>query len=176
MTRSAKVVLGRNDEAITVYDDMVDRFGSATELPLRKYAIEAKSAEEAALSKPKVATAASVRPLEQPLSEQLSDAQALFKEGVRLGELGCNAEAISVYDNLLARFSGATEWPLREQVAEALHNKGSALGKLGCREEAIIVYDELLNLLDGNVPLRKLRVARRLIINAKSERDRLHNS
>jgi tetratricopeptide (TPR) repeat protein len=46
-------------------------------------------------------------------------ARGLGNKGVTLGALDRSAEAIAVYDDLLARFGTATELPLREQVAKA---------------------------------------------------------
>jgi hypothetical protein len=54
---------------------------------------------------------------ELPLREQV--ANALVNKGSGLGALDRSAEAIAVYDDLLARFDTATELPLREQVAKA---------------------------------------------------------
>jgi TIR domain len=45
---------------------------------------------------------------------------------------------------LLARFGGATELPLREQVAQGMVNKGITLGSLGRSEDAIATYNGLL--------------------------------
>jgi hypothetical protein len=53
----------------------------------------------------------------QPALEEV--ANALVNKGITLGALDRSAEAIAVYDDLLARFSTATELPLREQVAKA---------------------------------------------------------
>ena len=47
-------------------------------------------------------------------------AHALFHKGVTLGAFDRSAEAIAVYDDLLARFGTATELPLREPVSKAL--------------------------------------------------------
>ena len=49
--------------------------------------------------------------------------------GVALGTLGRGADEIKVYEQVIARFGAAAEWPLREQVAKAL----VALGTLGQR-------------------------------------------
>jgi tetratricopeptide (TPR) repeat protein len=81
---------------------------------------------------------------EQSTLTTASDASTLFNKGVRLGTLGRSAEAIAVYDDLLARFGTATELPLREQVAHALRNKGVRLSALNRSAEAIAVYDDLL--------------------------------
>jgi hypothetical protein len=54
---------------------------------------------------------------ELPLHEQV--AKALVNKGTALGTLGRHERAITVYDDLLARFGTAAEPPLREQVARA---------------------------------------------------------
>jgi tetratricopeptide (TPR) repeat protein len=69
-------------------------------------------------------------------------ATALLNKGIALGTFGRSAEAIAVYDELLARFGTATQ--LREQLAKALVNKGNTLRKLNRNAEAIVAYDEVL--------------------------------
>jgi tetratricopeptide (TPR) repeat protein len=71
-------------------------------------------------------------------------AKALVNKGVRLGELNRKEEEIQVYDDVIKRFSGATEPALREQVANALFNKGVSLGQLNRNEEAIQIYDDVV--------------------------------
>jgi tetratricopeptide (TPR) repeat protein len=82
-------------------------------------------------------------------------ATALLNKGIALATFGRNADAIAVYDELLARFGTATG--TREQVAKALVNKGRILGKLNRSAEAIAVYDELLARFGTatELPLRK---------------------
>src|SRR5262249_45373717 len=55
---------------------------------------------------------------ELPLREQVTN--ALVNKGVGLGQLGRSEEAITVYDDVVARFGTATELPLRELVANAV--------------------------------------------------------
>ena len=50
--------------------------------------------------------------------------KALFNKGLALGALDRSAEAIAVYDDLVARFGTATELPLREQVAKDTRQQG----------------------------------------------------
>jgi tetratricopeptide (TPR) repeat protein len=111
--------LGRREEAIAAYDDLLARFGSATEPSIREHVAVARR-----------------------LRDALS--RALRSKGVELGELGRREEAIAAYDDLLACFGSATEPSIREDVARALCNKGVELGELGRREEAIASYDDLL--------------------------------
>ncbi|MGZ9110646.1 MAG: hypothetical protein ACXW3X_06055 [Rhodoplanes sp.] len=44
---------------------------------------------------------------------------ALVNKGVTLGTLSRSEEAIGVYDDVVARFGGATEPPLKEVVERA---------------------------------------------------------
>jgi len=53
-------------------------------------------------------------------------ALALVNEGVRLGQLGRNEEAIAVYDQVVTRFGDATEPALRDQVATALSHAAAS--------------------------------------------------
>jgi tetratricopeptide (TPR) repeat protein len=119
--------LGRNEEAIAAYDDLLARFGNATELPLLKQVAmglfnkgvtlftlghdeEAIAAYDDLLARFGSAT-------ELPLLEEV--AIALRNKGFALGTLGRNEEAIAAYDDLLARFGNTTELPLLEQAAAA---------------------------------------------------------
>ena len=157
---------GKHEAAIAVYDDLLARFGTATELPLREQVAKAlfnKGVRLGALGRSEDAIAVYDDLLasfgtatELPLRELV--AKALFNKGVTLGALGRSEDEIAVYDDLLARFGTAPELPLREQVAKALFNKGVTLGALGRSEEAIAVYDDLLARFGTatELPLREL--------------------
>jgi tetratricopeptide (TPR) repeat protein len=142
----------RSDEAIAVYDDVLARFNSATELPLREQvarALRSKAATLSALGRPEEEIAVYDDLLarfgsatELPLREQV--AIALRYKSITLSTLGRSDEAIALCDEVLARFGSATEPPLREQVAKALFYKGATLGTLGRSDEAIAVYDDVL--------------------------------
>jgi tetratricopeptide (TPR) repeat protein len=90
-------------------------------------------------------------------------ARAALDKAFKLASLNLNKEAIAVYDDLIARFSTASEFPIRECVAEALCNKGYMLIKLNLNEDAIIVFNDLLVRFGTatELPLRK-QVARAL--------------
>jgi tetratricopeptide (TPR) repeat protein len=165
--------LDRSEEAIAVYDDLLTRFGGATELPLRElvaYAIYNKGITLATTpGRPEEAIAVFDDLLarfkgatELPLRELV--AQTLYTKGSTLATLGGPEEAIVFCDELLALFGSATELPLRELVAQALVQKGSILATLSRREEAIAIYDGLLKRLEGatELPLREL-VAQALV-------------
>ncbi len=164
--------LNRSDEAISVYDEVVKRFGDATELLLREGAARAlfnKGARLGALNRSDEAISVYDEIVkrfgeapELTLREQV--VRALVNKGTRFGALKRNDEAISVYDEIVKRFGDATELPLREQVARALVNKGHNLGTLNRSDEAISVYDEVVKRF-GEAPELTLReqVARALV-------------
>jgi hypothetical protein len=52
------------------------------------------------------------------LREQI--AKALFNKGVTLGTLGRSDEAITVFDELIARFGAADDLPLQDIIAKAV--------------------------------------------------------
>ena len=141
--------LGRSDEAIAAYDDLVARFGAAPELPLREQVALAlfnkgwtlghlDRSEEAIATYDDVVARFGAAP-ELPLREQV--AKALFNKGERLGEIDRGEAELAIYDDVVARFGTAAELPLREVVITALVNKGIRLGQLNRREDAIAVYD-----------------------------------
>ena len=57
------------------------------------------------------------------VDKQIWQAVALYNEGLTLGRLGRNEEAIAVYDNVITFFGSAPESSLREMVTEALAAK-----------------------------------------------------
>ena len=144
--------LGRGEDEIAVYDEMVRRFGDADELPLREQvartlvnkgvALESLARGEDAIKVYDEVISLFGDAEERPLREQV--ARALVNNGFTLRNLGRGEEAIAVYDEVINRFGNAEELSLREQVARALVNKGITLGSLGRGEETIPVYDEVI--------------------------------
>ncbi len=96
-------------------------------------------------------------------------ALALNNKGVTLGQMGKNAEAIAVYDEVAQRYGDAPEAGLREQVASALNNKGVRLGQMGKNAEEIAVYDEVAQRY-GDAPEAGLREQVASALNGKSFR------
>ena len=145
------VLLGKGPAAI--YNDLVARFGSSTELPARELvaavliqkgaALGLLGQNEEAIAVYDLVLARFGSAAELPLREGV--ANALFNKGNVLRKIpGGAGEAIAVYDDVLARFDSSGELPLGELVAGALIGKGAALGLLGHDEEAIAVYDDVL--------------------------------
>jgi tetratricopeptide (TPR) repeat protein len=157
-------IVGRTQEALASYNELLHRFGPATQskkkqtggltLPdwlKRDRQVGAQAQEEAEVREPV--------------------AWALFNRGVILKSLGHAKEAVAVFDELLNRFSEVKEstldrltrpgWlsadspqdpnekELREQVSWALFNKAVALGTLGRTQDSLATYDDLLRRYAG---------------------------
>jgi tetratricopeptide (TPR) repeat protein len=144
--------LGRNEEAIAVYEDVVARFGTASEPALREPVAKAlvnkgvrlgqlSRGEEGIVVYEDVVARFGAAP-EPALREPV--AKALVNKGVTLGQLRRREEEIAVYEDVVARFGAAPEPALREEVATALVNKGITLGELGRRKEELAVYEDVV--------------------------------
>jgi tetratricopeptide (TPR) repeat protein len=155
--------LGRHEEAIAVYDEVIRHLENCTEVPLLQQlamALVNKGVALGNLDRSEEAIAVYdevIRHLENctevPLVQQL--AMALVNKGATLGILDSSEEAIAVYDEVIRHLENCTEVPLLEQLAKALVNKGATLGILDSSEEAIAVYDEVIRHLENctEVPL-----------------------
>ena len=164
--------LNRSEEALAAYDEVLRRFGEATELPLRERVARAlvnkghrlgnldRGDEELAVYGEVLRRFGEAT--EMSLCEQV--ARALVNKGYRLVSLNRNEEALAAYDKVLRCFGEASELPLREQVAKALVNKSIILGVLNRSEEELAVYDQALNRFGEatDEPLRE-QVARALV-------------
>ncbi len=144
--------MGRFEQAIPVYNELLDRFGEATEITLREQVAMAILNKGIALAKMgKLEEAILVYDDLLGCFEGATElflrelvAEAMVDKGAALGERGRSEEQIAVYDEVLVRFGQATELPLRQQVARAMVNKGVSLENMGKSEEEIAVYDEVL--------------------------------
>lgn len=97
-----------------------------------------------------------------PVSQTI--AMALYNKGVTLGHLKRSGEDIQAYEELLRRFSDATEIDTREHLAMALVNKAIALGRLNRSEEGLGVFDEVVRRFgDATEPKLHEPVARALV-------------
>jgi tetratricopeptide (TPR) repeat protein len=129
--------LGRSEEAVGVYDQVVTRFGQAPEPALRERVAKAlvnkgvrlgelgRSEEEIGVYD-QVVTRFGQAP-EPALREQV--AKALVNKAITLGELGRSEEEIGVYDQVVTRFGQAPEPALREQVATAISARSEIQGR-----------------------------------------------
>jgi tetratricopeptide (TPR) repeat protein len=146
--------LGHMQEAVAVFDDLLNRFSEVKETTLER------------LTRPGWLSSDSPQdPNKKELREQVS--WALFNKAVALGTLGRTRDSLATYDDLLRRYAGLrgavtgglvrpgwlkgtkkagpTDPDVREQVAWTLFNKGVTLGGLGRTQEAVTAYNELLS-------------------------------
>ena len=165
-------VLGRTEEAVATYDEVVRRFGASDEPALREQVARAlfnKGFRLGVLGRTEEAVATYdevVRRFgasdEPALREGV--ARALVNKGVDLGALGRTEEAVATYDEVVRRFGASDEPALRKQVARALVNKGVDLGALGRTEEAVATYDEVVRRFGASdEPALRKQVARALV-------------
>jgi len=144
--------LGRAEEAIAVYDELVSRAGGSRQLGLRENAVRAlfnKGARLARLHRLEEAIAVwddlVSRYADDP-EPSMSEAvgKAMVNKGIALAELDRQAEAIAVLDEVAARWGEERDPALRARAAKALLNKGSALIQLGQRQLALKAYTDLI--------------------------------
>jgi tetratricopeptide (TPR) repeat protein len=144
--------LGRSEEALGIYEDLVARYGEATEPAMREYvaiALFNKGVRLGDLDRPD-----DERGVYEEIVAHYGDAtepalraqaaKALVNKGIRLSVLDRPEQAVGVYEEVVARYGGAIEPALREQVAKALISMGITHGMLDRSEEAVRVYDEVI--------------------------------
>lgn len=144
--------LGRREEEIRVYDEVVKRFGKAKETPLLEQvamALVNKGVTLGQLGRRKEAIKVYDQVVkrfgkarETPLLEGV--ARALVNKGLTLGQLGRRKEAIRVCDEVVRRFGTAKETPLLVWVVNALFYKACALARLGQADKAFVALEQAL--------------------------------
>lgn len=144
--------LGRAEEAIAAYDELVRRSGASPGQGLRDSAVRAlfnKGASLIELERREEAIAVydelvgRFADAEDP-SVTVAIGKALINKGIALAELNRLAEAIAVLDEVASRWGDSPDPNLRERAARALLNKASALAHLRHREMALTTYEEIL--------------------------------
>jgi tetratricopeptide (TPR) repeat protein len=164
--------LNRNEDAITVYDLIVQRYSSDSSPVLREQVAKAlfnKAVRLGKLNRSEDAIAVYdliVQRYSPDTSNALREqvAKALINKILTLVQLDRSEDAIAVSDLIDQRFSSDTSPALREQVAKALLNKGVRLGKLNRIEDAIAVYDIIVQRYSSDTsPALNEQVAKALI-------------
>ncbi|NIN70761.1 MAG: tetratricopeptide repeat protein [Gemmatimonadetes bacterium] len=146
--------MGRADEAIAIYDELVGRTGGSRQLGLRENAVRAlfnKGASLAALHRHEEAVGVYDELIGTFSSEPgpgMSEAvgKAMVNKGIALAELDRLPEAVGVLDEVIKRWSESTDPVLRERVVKALLNKAAALLQMGQEAIALNVYETIENL------------------------------
>ena len=145
--------LGRTEEAIAAYDELVRRSGASPGQGLRDSAVRAlfnKGASLVELERREEAIAVydelvgRFADAEDP-SVTVTIGKALINKGIALAELNRLAEAIAVLDDVASRWGDSPDPNLRERAARALLNKASALAHLRHQEMALTTYEEILS-------------------------------
>jgi tetratricopeptide (TPR) repeat protein len=148
-------MLGRAEEALGLFEDVIARFGE--ERALRGQvatAMVSKGLRLGELGRGDEALAA----FDDAIT-RLGDAKqpalraqvvtVMINRGVALGELGRGDEALAAFDDAIARLGDAKQPALRAQVATAMINKGVALSELGREDEALAAFDDVITRLGG---------------------------
>ena len=150
--------------ALSIWDDIIIRFGHASEPATQKHAARAlvnKGYTFEQLGDPNAAIAtydSVVARFGENAGPEIQEpvARALVNKGVALRQMGDPNAAIVIYDSVVARYGESTGPEILEQVARALVNKGSALGQMGDPNAAMASYNDLVFRF-GNSAETKLR-------------------
>ncbi len=144
--------LGRSEEAIAVYDDLLRRYGGLSDPSSREHTARAlfnKGARLADLNRPADALTVYGQLLErfgQSTEPKITEAvaKAMVNRGIALGRLRRYDEAVVAFDDVLILWADERNPFLQERVALALLNKATALMKLGRPEGTLASYEELV--------------------------------
>jgi tetratricopeptide (TPR) repeat protein len=110
------------------------------------------------------------------IKKQYQESWQEIHRGYELSNAGNDEEAITIFDDAIARFQNRTELPLLEQLASALYNKGVTLGRLGRSHEEVGVYDEVISRFEHYTELSLLELIAKAFINKGITLDRLGRS
>lgn len=151
--------LGRFEEAIEVYDELLEKFQHSKEVGVQEQVKKSLVNKGDALGKlnrleEKIAVFSEVFNRfkdNKDHSTQELVARVLLDKGINLGQLNRPEEELAAYEEVFERFKDSKESVIVEQVAKALYNKGRLLGELKPLEEAeaIVVYEEMFERFKG---------------------------
>ena len=142
---------GRREEALTAYDEVVERFGTSEDPEPQVSVASAlvnKGATLGQLNRSQEAIGLCDEVVKRFGSSDREELQvpvalALVNKGATLGQLNRSQEAIGLCDEVVKRFGNSHSEELLQQVASALVNKGATLGQLNRSEAAIALCDEV---------------------------------
>ena len=188
--------LGRTQEALRTYNELLSRFGESREPDVREQVsrallntgvLEATLQEQVARAPARQGTTLgtlgsaqdpsgffdqAVMPVQHATTKErpADSVSVLMGRGVALGN---TEEAIAVYDELIARFGSATEVQVRKYVAEAMVNQGEVLESLGGKQQAMEVYEAIIRSFgEAREPALREQVGRALLKRRRWERYR----
>jgi tetratricopeptide (TPR) repeat protein len=164
--------LHRNQEALAIYDGLIDRFIDNPTPSIRVQVAKALFSKGAILNSLNRYDDA-IRAYDELLKHFDEDADKTIRENLAKGMfnkayslvvLNRHKEGVKAYGDLLKRFADSTEPALREQVAKSLLNRALALSTLEMSEEEMADYDDLLRrFADAPEPALRERVARGML-------------
>ena len=142
-------MLKKNQDAIKIYDDLIERFKDS-----KHDRIIARALCNKGISFSELREYDKVINVSDELVNRFKDSvdiiimgevsKSLYNKATALEKLKKDEEAIIIFDELLERFKDSKENQIAENVANALYAKGLILGKLKKDEEAITIFDEFL--------------------------------
>ncbi|MEA2372676.1 MAG: hypothetical protein QOH12_3070 [Solirubrobacteraceae bacterium] len=145
--------LGRTDEGLAVYDELVEAWGADRALHVRVKLADALAFKGHLVFRGPDGGERAIAVFDElverfggagELELREKVASALAWKAMALQRIGRRAEADDVYDELVAGFGDAVEPALSSQVAFALEHKASNLIRLNRNDEALETCDELL--------------------------------
>ena len=140
------------EQALSVYDQLIQRFGSSQTPELQEQVAKALFNKGIALKQLEGPEQA-LKVYDQLIQHfennstpaiQAQVAKALLNKGVTLGRLEDPEQELKIYDQLIQRFASSEAPELQEPVANALFNKGNTLRQLEGPEQALKVYEQLI--------------------------------
>lgn len=155
--------LGRPDEAVAAFDDIVARYGDEPDLRRQVCLALVEKAVQLDCVEDEIAVYDEIDARfgdELELREEV--VRALVDRSFALADLERVEEEIAGYDEVVARFGDAPEPAVRVQVVRALVTKGAQLGNSDRAEASVAVYDELVARY-GDDPAVGVDVARALV-------------
>jgi len=159
------------EEAIALFDDIIQRFGDDQSPDVREVVAKAlgnKSyilAEQRKFEKAFVGYDEALRRLGDDDSPSAREfiARVLYNKCYILEQQSKDEEAITLFDNIIQRFGDDQSPDVREVAASALLHKGYNFRRQGKVEEEIAAYDEIVRRFDSDEsPAMRERVVKAL--------------
>ena len=156
----------RTEEALAIYDEVVQRFGESDALiPLQLVAsaLLFKGVTLRTMNRPEEALAACDEVVQRLgasdalISLQLV-ASAFFSKGVTLGTMNRPEEALAAYNEVVQRLRASDALISLQLVASAFFSKGVTLGTMNRPEEALAAYNEVVQRLRASDALISLQL------------------
>jgi tetratricopeptide (TPR) repeat protein len=145
-------VLGRSDEQIAVYDDVIARYGGSKERDMREVVLRALE-EKLLAYREQEDFEATLEVCDDLLDRYGTDsdyyatdatARTLIRKGDVLNKLGKMGPELACYDQVINTWASDESWIMRKHAAEALLAKAVALNEADQAGAEMECYDELV--------------------------------